>query len=629
MDGSEGEDKILEKLQQIEAKVDAQHKRLRSLEERVFQSVETPVAKEIPPAPPPPLEQKAVATAKIEKPVQEKDWESILGGNWMVKIGIAAVTLGVGFFLKLAFDNDWIGPTGRIILGIAGGFVLIGLGEYWKKKYAHYAQILTGGGIIILYVTIYAAHTLYQLFGPFPAFGFMILVTVTSGLLAIRYNQATVAVIGILGGFITPFLFVKTVDEATLIIYTLILDIGILAISAIRNWRPLNLIGLVGSYALFASWYQIYYTAERLWLAEGFLTTLFLIFALATVLWHFAWNRRAEPADLTLMTVNAAGYFVISYLLLFKLYGDWMGFFAFALSGFYALLAYAGLIRANRDFHLTLFLGGISLVFLTIAMPIQLDGNWITIAWAVEGGVLVLLGFLLRSFALRAGGLVVLLFGIIRLFMFDAGISRSSEFTLFFNERFFTFFVVIVMVLLSAYFYKNWKAQVEERDRNMLSTLLLAGNFLILWILSAEAISYFDAKIQALRAVANVPGDILSQPRKFDYTAVRNLEHAKNFSLSAIWAVYSILLIILGIFKRVRVLRLAGLVLFWVVILKVFIVDVFGIGGIFRVASLMSLGVILLVTGYLYQRYRSRIKEFLGERQGDDNTPSPPVPPSL
>ncbi|MCH7604833.1 DUF2339 domain-containing protein [Patescibacteria group bacterium] len=418
-------------------------------------------------------------------------------------------------------------------------------------------------------------------------------------------------------------------DEATLIIYTLILDIGILALSTIRNWRPLNLIGLVGSFALFASWYQIYYTAERLWLAEGFLTALFLIFVLATVAWHFVWNKRAETADLILMTLNAAGYFGISYLLLYKLYGDWMGFFAFALSGFYALLAYAGLIRANRDFHLTLFLGGISLVFLTIAMPIQLDGNWITIAWAVEGGVLVLLGFLLRSFALRAGGLVVLLFGIIRLFMFDTGISRSSEFILFFNERFFTFLMVIVMVLLSAYFYKIWKAQVEERERNMLSTLLLAGNFLILWILSAEAISYFDEKIQVLRAAANVPGDILNQPGKFDYTAVRNLEHAKNFSLSAIWAIYSILLIVLGIFKRVRVLRLAGLALFWIVILKVFIVDVFGIGGIFRVASLMSLGVILLVTGYLYQRYSARIKEFLGEEQGGENTPSSPPPPSL
>ncbi|MCH7605024.1 DUF2339 domain-containing protein, partial [Patescibacteria group bacterium] len=211
MGGSEGENKILQKLQQIEAKIDAQHKRLRSLEERVFQGVETPIAKEAPPLPPSPLERKVVLSPEIKKPAQEKDWESILGGNWMVKIGIAAVTLGVGFFLKLAFDNDWIGPTGRIILGIAGGFVLMGLGEYWKKKYAHYAQILTGGGIIILYVTIYAAHTLYELLGPFSAFGFMALVTVTSGLLAIRYNQATVAVIGILGGFMTPFRFVKTV----------------------------------------------------------------------------------------------------------------------------------------------------------------------------------------------------------------------------------------------------------------------------------------------------------------------------------------------------------------------------------------------------------------------------------
>lgn len=627
MDNFEEEHKILDKLQQLEAKFDAQHKRLRNLEERVFPDVEASIAQEAPLSPPPPLEQKAATMPETEKLAQERDWENILGGNWMVKIGIAAVTLGVGFFLKLAFDNDWIGPVGRIILGIAGGFVLIGLGEYWKKKYAHYAQILTGGGIIILYLTIYAAHALYKLLGPLLAFGFMTLVTVTSGLLAVRYNKATVAIIGILGGFFTPFLFVKTVNEATLIIYTLVLDVGILALSSIRNWRPLNLVGLVGSFAVFLFWYQTFYTPEKLWLAEGFLTTLFLIFALATVIWHFVWKRRSESADFTLMTLNAAGYFAISFFLLQKDYGDWMGFFAFGLSAFYALLAYAGLVRAEKDFHLTLSLGGISLVFLTIAMPIQLDGSWITIAWAVEGAVLVLLSFLLKNSHLRAGGLIVLLLGVFRLFMFDARLPRSSDFTPFLNERFFTFAVFIVTTFLIAFFYRYWREQVQKNERGILPVILLAGNFLIIWILSIESIGYFEAKIQAIRAAANVSGDILNQTGKFDYTVVRNLEHAKNFSLSAIWAVYSILLIIVGIFKRVRVLRLAGLALFWITIFKVFAIDVFGIGGIFRVASLLSLGVILLVTGYLYQRYGARIKVFLREEQADES--NPPTPPPL
>jgi len=694
--------------------------RLAKLEERVFGAVEVPVPVAAP-APPVKVEAEDETSPPSPKIKEEKDWESMLGGNWMVKIGVTALVLGVGFFLKLAFDNEWIDETGRIALGVVGGLILLGLGEFWRKKYAVYAQILTGGGIAILYFTVYAAHAFYGLIGVSVGFGAMALVTIAAGVLALRSNTSTVAVLGVLGGFFTPFMFVKSIDELTLMIYVFVLDLGVLALSTVRNWRPLTLLSLVGSILLFAYWYGQFYEVGKFEMAESFITTIFLIFAFATVLWHFIWNKRAEGADLVLITLNAAVYFGVSYVLIQKVHADWLGLFTFSLAAFYGVLAYIAFVRSRSDGRIALFLGGISLLFLTIGIPIQLDKNWITIAWsaeaitlvglgfliasrslrvaglvafalagvrlltvdmglirgqdftpfwndrfftaaivigtvllasffyrlwhsklskdehwlfaglllvggfftaiemgvqlehhwitiawAVEGLILVLLGFGLRAYVVRGAGIIMFLLVAIRLLLFDTKLPRTEEFTLFWNDRFLAFLVSIAVIYIAVFLYRLYHDRAHDSEKGILAVLLLSANFLTLWILSSEAVSYFDGQIRALRAGAG--GSL----------AITGLEQAKNFSLSAIWAVYSVLLVVVGIFKRVRVLRIAGLVLFWITILKVFLIDVFGIGGIYRVASLMSLGVILVVTGYLYHRFQDRIKEFLATEEEEE-----------
>src|SRR3990167_3960511 len=121
---------------------------------------------------------------------------------WPAKIGVLALLLGVSFFLKYAFDNNWVGPAGRVMIGVVVGCLVLGLGEFFRKRYAIYGQILSGGGIAILYLSTYAAYGFYHLVGMPVAFLFMTVVTLVAGVISVVTNQVPLIAIGIAGGFL-------------------------------------------------------------------------------------------------------------------------------------------------------------------------------------------------------------------------------------------------------------------------------------------------------------------------------------------------------------------------------------------------------------------------------------------
>ena len=288
----------------------------------------------VPAVGPPPSAPPASARFPVGEPpwrgvldnISRWDWDWLIGGNWLARIGIVALVIGAGFFLKLAFDNDWIGETGRVVLGIVAGLALLGGGEYWQRRYPIWAQPLTGGGIAMLYLSIFAAFSLYDLIPSVAAFGFFFLVTLAAAGLALKYESMTIAILGIVGGFITPLLLRdKLPDERLLIAYVLVLDLGVLGLATFRNWRWFTLLGLAGSLGLFWFWYD--QLAPSVLLAQLGITFIFLIFMGATTLLHILWRRAPGPADQSLMVLNAAAYFGISYGLLFDEFRPWMGGF--------------------------------------------------------------------------------------------------------------------------------------------------------------------------------------------------------------------------------------------------------------------------------------------------------------
>jgi uncharacterized membrane protein len=589
---------LREEVRRLRELVIAMNERLAALEIRQGVAVPTP-SKPTPATP----SQAAVPISTAEAPprkgrparVKAREWEQIFGGRWLARIGILAIVIGVAFFLKFAFDNDWIGPTGRVILGIIVGLAMLGLGYYWRKRYPILNQVLSGGGISVLYLSIFAASAIYNMIHFYVAIAFLLLVSAASAALALRYNSLALAIIGVLGAFIVPFTL--GMGEAwQLLAYVIVVDLGVLFLSTFRNWRWFTLLALVCSLVLFGIWYGEFGGKVSLTTAEVGITLIFLIFVGATTLFHIIWRRVPKAFDYTLMVLNASAYFGISLGLMWDDFRVWMGGFVLLLALFHGALSYIALKRSAENARLSLFALSIALVFLTVAVPIQLgDRAWTTIAWAVEATVLVWLSLTLRMPRLRLYSYVVFVIVAVRLLFFDTSVDIST-FQPVLNERFLAFAVSIAGMYVSGYLLVRG-GKSSGRGRVATTALLIAANFFSLWILSFEVWNSYESALQTSELPAR-----------------EGLRNAQNLSLTAVWTIYAVIGLVIGIVKRWRRVRIGALILLAVPIVKVFVYDVFKLAMGYRIAAFVGLGVLLIVSGYLYQRYSKIIKGFFIEK---------------
>ncbi len=495
------------------------------------------------------------------------NWEWLLGGNWLARIGIVALIIGVGFFLKLAFDNQWIGETGRVLLGLVAGVALLAAGEFWRRKYPVWAQAVTGGGIAILYLSIFAAFGLYQLIGGLTALGLAFLVTAAAAGLALRYGALAIAILGILGGFATPVFLSQDVEQQwALLGYVLVLDLGVLFLAAFRNWRWFTLLALAGSLVLYGFWVQNE-PSPSLLLSQAGITLIFLIFVGATTLYHLIWRRPLQAFDQSLMVINAMAYLAISYNQLFDVYREWMGAFTVLLSAFYGLLSYGILLRNRDQAHLSMFAVAIALVLLALAVPVQLSGPSVVVAWAAQGAALTWLSFATGLRQMRWFGLaffvVVLGWLLVTDLALDLGIySPLSSYANdsgwpFFNFRILAYLMVIAAGYLTAFLWMRGRQAIEYKWERFMSAAFLAGaQVLTLWILSIQMVDLVQNAVDAGRLAEHLEGNAIL------------------LSLGGCWGLYAVAALVAGNIRNLPPVRLAGLAVLALALAKWFLLDI-------------------------------------------------------
>jgi uncharacterized membrane protein len=512
--------------------------------------------------------------------------ENVIGTRWIGRIGLAAVILGVGFFLKYSFDNNLIGESGRIILGLLLGAVFLGAGEYLQKKkeLGLYGQMISGGGLALFYLSLYAAFAFYHLIPmPLAAVG-MIAVTTTGMTLSLRYSALSLSGIALLGGFLTPLLLSSGENQPLVLFgYVLLLDAGTLLLQRFRRWPSLVLSSLIGTSLLYFTWHGAYYNDEQKWLAFGVAAAFFLCYNFYVLLSRLQSKNDESKADLFVIFV-AAAFFLLAFLAQhFWAYTWTVKFFAVFLSG--AETGFAELLgsRSKASRKTTVAYTAVSVIMTVIATFIVFDQYWVLPALAIEMAVLGWCWFRLDFPEFRWG---VYLLALVVLQGFAANAVYHPEpferFLPLFNSRFLVCSVAIAAFYALLYTMSRYKDKLDANERAVYMIIFFITQALSLILLSMEVRDFF-----------------LLASTDTGYST-----YAFELSLSVLWALYASILTGAGILKRIRRARILGILLLGMTVLKVFFVDLSSLETFYRIISFIVLGLLLLAVSYGYNRFK-------------------------
>jgi hypothetical protein len=224
--------------------------------------------------------------------------------------------------------------------------------------------------------------------------------------------------------------------------------------------------------------------------------------------------------------------------------------------------------------------------------------RYLPLFWSLYGLIMVTVSFAVKDKVFRGFG-VASMFAAFAMMIFTSWFDYSHAFTSVFNLRFLSAITLVFSMAVAVIIYRENKEELSENDTSVVSILYGIINFTALWALSLEVIGYFDSLIQGLRSGPSfADGDVKK---------IGGYENAKKVALSMMWLVYSISALSIGIAKKAMWVRRFAIALLTVTIFKIFIVDTSGLSDVYRFISFMTLGVILLVVGYSYYRFKDQI----------------------
>lgn len=464
-----------------------------------------------PPPPPPPKAESPVFPSPAKEPeparplaewirrktTPDREWlknlEEAVGRRWITWAGALVLFVSAAFFVKYAFDRRWLGPTARVIFGIIAGLAASAAGErFIRRNLLALGQGLVGAGLAILYASLYAAYAYYHLLPQPVSFALMTLVTVGGMTLAAVHNAIPVGFLAVLGGFLTPVMLRTGADARdALFAYLLLLDVGVLGLAFVRRWRALDILSFVGTAAYFTGWFFQYYTGNAITPTTLWLGAFYVVFVIQPFVYHLRLGTPIVGERFALAVSNAGGMFIWLHTLLYPDYKHVFGFVTLGMSASYLLLGVLSAKRIKNDRKAILGFLALSVMFLTIAVPIHFDLQAVTLLWAVEGPVLLFLSYKYRYFPVRLGSLVPPLLSTLRIFVTHWPLHERA-FSPVFNSEFGT--VMFVPLAWGAYaiVHHVHRGSSSPVDGILKISTAIASGFLALIVMHAEVWQWLD-----------------------------------------------------------------------------------------------------------------------------------------
>jgi len=344
----------------------------------------------------PVLQDSPIQSINTNSPTKNFNLEKYIGENLINKVGIIITILGVAIGAKYSIDHDLISPLTRIILGYLTGIGLLAFGIKFKEKYENYSAVLVSGAIAIMYFITYAGYSYYGLIPQLLAFLFMVFFTVFAVVAAINYDRKVIAHIGLLGAYAVPILLSDGSGRVMILFsYIAIINFGILFISFQRDWKSLFYMAFGLTWLLYLTWYATDYQSDlHFGLAMGFALLFFLIFYATFLAYKLIKKETFNSSTIIMLLSNSFLYYGVGYMLLSRQSStdSFLGLYTLG----NAILHFGVCVVIYRqklaDKNLFYLVSGLVLVFITMAIPVQLDGNWVTLLWVGEAALLFWIG---------------------------------------------------------------------------------------------------------------------------------------------------------------------------------------------------------------------------------------------
>ena len=332
-----------------------------------------------------------------------------VSGNTLVRVGSIILFFGAGFLLKYAAEHSHISIEVRMLGIVLLACTMIGFGWYLRASRMVYALALQGGGVGLLYLTIFASYRLYAILPPLLALTLLALVSAAGVALSVIHNARWLAILSFLGGFLAPMLAsTGTGSHVGLFSWYAVLNVGIAILAWHKAWRSLNLLGMIATFIIAALWGSQYYNEQYFDSVEPFLIGFGLMYLAVGVLFSL---HKADPeqegfgrVDGSIIFGTPVGFFLLQTPLVHH-FEHGMSLSALLSGLVYLAAAWFAYCSENRVLMIALL--SIAATLLTLAIPLEFDEAETAAAWAMEGVGLLWLGLKQKSQRAVATGLIL------------------------------------------------------------------------------------------------------------------------------------------------------------------------------------------------------------------------------
>jgi len=525
---------------------------------------------------PPPLPQTTKSDEK--RPGSERSSaELAVGQKWFLGIGVLILIIGVGFFLKYAFDQEWIGPAVQISLGFICGLGLLAFGNLCHRRNLRGLDVgVVAVGLGTLYLSSYSAAQVHHLLPGSMALVLILVTTAVGASLARLWTSQGLAILTFLGGYLAPLLFASgQIDPWLFLGYLLILTLGSQILAYAQDWRHLYSGGAVLTWLSLAVWSHRDYRKELF--QETFLFTQ-ILFAAYSLMPFLRSVSKKEPSFLLAVVNGLLCSWYSAFLLDYQKLPDAIVSLSYAI----VTLGLALLLwRQLAPGLISSWLIAQAVVFLLVFWAQTLSDDWVTVFWSAELVALYWVAAKCSDRTLLFGtfliGLAVVFqhFGSALAFLFEPPISQ-------------TFTAGIV---------GRWSAGLS----------VVAGLLLVSWLDHVGKVEGTHQKLShAFEAlgVLSLFGFANVELYRFTTQFMPSIEVA---GISVLWTLFAVGLMLIGVWMRRKAYRLCAIVLLIVTVLKVLAYDTAEISTPYRILSCLVLGTMLVAVSFLYYRFSERL----------------------